>query len=135
MTSKRKELNCALLKGIETGDAAAVAVVNEEKYIHHNPQAHEGSEGLAAFSVESLSQRQSPTCLSGWYKLLSTGATSSKDRVPTHPGHTMVDEPTEIIDLDRTVDNREFVRSFVDGLSSLHSALSDPASNDGMTIQ
>lgn len=70
-----------------------------------------------------------------WYKLLSTGATSSKDRVPTHPGHTMVDEPTEIIDLDRTVDNREFVRSFVDGLSSLHSALSDPASNDGMTIQ
>ncbi len=48
MTSKRKELNCALLKGIETGDAAAVAVVNEEKYIHHNPQAHEGSEGLAS---------------------------------------------------------------------------------------
>ncbi len=31
MTSKRKDQICALLKGIETGDAAAVAVVNEDK--------------------------------------------------------------------------------------------------------
>ena len=48
MTSKRKEQICALLKGIETGDAAAVAVVNPDKYIQHNPETHEGSEGLAA---------------------------------------------------------------------------------------
>ena len=38
----------ALLKSIETGDPGPVAVVNEEKYIQHNPQTHEGSEGLAA---------------------------------------------------------------------------------------
>ena len=48
MSSVRKEQICELLKGIESGDPAAVAVVNEEKYIQHNPQTHEGSEGLAA---------------------------------------------------------------------------------------
>ena len=45
---QRKNLIRKLLKGIETGDPAAVAVVNEAKYIQHNPQTHEGSEGLAA---------------------------------------------------------------------------------------
>ena len=48
MNSKRKKQIYTLLKGIETGDAEAVAVVDEEKYIQHNPQTHEGSEGLAA---------------------------------------------------------------------------------------
>mgnify|MGYP001815535667 FL=1 len=48
MSSTRKDQIRALLKGIESGDEAAVAVVNQEKYIQHNPQTHEGSEGLAA---------------------------------------------------------------------------------------
>ncbi len=48
MTSKRKEQICVLLKGIETGDEASVAVVNPDKYIQHNPQTQEGGEGLAA---------------------------------------------------------------------------------------
>lgn len=43
----KKDLIQKLLKGIETGDASAAAVVNEAKYIQHNPQTHEGSEGLA----------------------------------------------------------------------------------------
>lgn len=43
----RKEQIRALLKSIETGDPGPVAVVNEAKYIQHNPQTHEGSEGLA----------------------------------------------------------------------------------------
>ena len=37
-----------MLKGIETGDPASVAEVNEEKYIQYDPQTQEGSEGLAA---------------------------------------------------------------------------------------
>jgi predicted SnoaL-like aldol condensation-catalyzing enzyme len=37
-----------LLKGIETGDPEAAAVVNESKYVQHNPETHEGREGLAA---------------------------------------------------------------------------------------
>ena len=47
MTSKRKDQICALLKGIETGDEASVAVVNPDQYIQHNPQTDEGGVGLA----------------------------------------------------------------------------------------
>lgn len=45
--SVRKQKVYDLLKGIETGDPESVKVVNEEKYIQHNPQTHEGGEGLA----------------------------------------------------------------------------------------
>ena len=48
MTSKRKNQIHTLLKGIETGDALSVAVVNPDKYIQHIPQTREGGEGLAA---------------------------------------------------------------------------------------
>jgi predicted SnoaL-like aldol condensation-catalyzing enzyme len=47
MTSKRKDQIRALLKGIETGDPEAVTVVNESKYIQHNPLTPEGNVGLA----------------------------------------------------------------------------------------
>ncbi|MGI9368559.1 MAG: hypothetical protein ACR2O2_06940 [Ruegeria sp.] len=45
-----KDRICAMLKSIETGDPGPVSVVNEAKYIQHNPQTHEGSEGLAVRS-------------------------------------------------------------------------------------
>jgi predicted SnoaL-like aldol condensation-catalyzing enzyme len=49
MTSTtRKQQIRDLLKSIETGDPAPVAVVNPTKYIQHNPKTHEGGEGLAA---------------------------------------------------------------------------------------
>ena len=48
MIETKKDQIRALLKSIETGDPGPVAVVNEAKYIQHNPQTHEGSEGLAA---------------------------------------------------------------------------------------
>ena len=48
MIAARKKQIFTLLKGIETGDEAAVAVVNKDKYIQHNPQTSEGGEGLAA---------------------------------------------------------------------------------------
>ena len=56
MTLAKKDQIRALLKSIETGDPGPVAVVNEDKYIQHNPQTHEGSEGLAV-----LFQRLSKT--------------------------------------------------------------------------
>lgn len=46
MASKRDQIQ-KLLKGIETGDPEAATVVNEAKYIQHNPRTSEGSEGLA----------------------------------------------------------------------------------------
>jgi len=83
---------------------------------------------------------------------------------PNPSGRSMVDGPTEATDLDQTENNREIVRSFVkdvfingqldkleryidqtcycehnprfgDSLSPLRSALSDPASNEGITIK
>ncbi|MEM8570283.1 MAG: hypothetical protein AAGG56_05160 [Pseudomonadota bacterium] len=47
MPSKR-ELLQKLLMGIETGDPKAADVVNEVRYVQHNPQTAEGGEGLAA---------------------------------------------------------------------------------------
>jgi predicted SnoaL-like aldol condensation-catalyzing enzyme len=47
MYSKRKQMIHDLLKGIETGDPESVKVVNEKKYIQHNPQTSEGGDGLA----------------------------------------------------------------------------------------
>ena len=46
MTEKRKDRICALLKGIETGDEAAVAVVHPERYIQHNPRLRDGLPAL-----------------------------------------------------------------------------------------
>ena len=43
MNSLRKSQISALLKGIETGDPEAVTVVNEDKYIQHNPLTREGN--------------------------------------------------------------------------------------------
>jgi len=48
MSQRRKERIRALLKAIETGDPEGISVVDEARYIQHNPQTHEGSEGLAA---------------------------------------------------------------------------------------
>lgn len=192
MTSKRKDQICALLKGIETGDAAAAAVVNEDKYIQHNPQTHEGSEGLAAL-FERLSKTSPRVNIvrvfeDGDYVFAHTEYDFANSNIgfevfrfendlavehwdniqrrlgPNPSGHSMVDGPTAATDLDRTEYNREMVRSFIaqvllngeldklgnyidgerftehnprigDGLSALHSALSDPASNGAVSIK
>ena len=46
--ARNKDRIVALLKSIETGEPGPISVVNEARYIQHNPQTHEGSEGLAA---------------------------------------------------------------------------------------
>jgi len=143
MASKKKDQICALLKGIETGDPAAVTVVNEGKYIQHNPLTPEGNVGLA-----ELFKRLSKTSPSvnivrvfeddGYvfahtdydFNELEIGfevfrfedglavehwdnLQSKLDR-PNLSGHTMIDGPTEATDLDRTEENRDLVRSFVE---------------------
>jgi len=44
----KKELLQKFLSGIETGDAMAADVVDEDRYIQHNPHTAEGGEGIAA---------------------------------------------------------------------------------------
>ena len=141
LTSKRKNQICALLKGIETGDVAAAAVVNEDKYIQHNPQTHEGSEGLAALfkrlSKSSPSVNIVRVFEDGDYVFAHTEYDFARSNIgfevfrfeenlaiehwdniqrrpgPNPSGHTMVDGPTEATDLDKTEANREIVRSFI----------------------
>ena len=191
MTSKRKEQICTLLKGIETGEESSVAVVNPDRYIQHNPQTHEGGIGLAEL-FKQLSKSSPRVNIvrvfsDGDYVFAHTEYDFSNSNIgfevfrfegdqtvehwdniqlrkgPNPSGHTMVDGPTEVTDLEMTEHNRKIVRSFVDevlingqldklahyiddeyytehnpriadGLLALRSALSEPASNDGITI-
>lgn len=142
MKAERKKQICALLKGIETGDEASVAVVNPDKYIQHNPQTQEGGEGLAAL-FKRLS-KSSPRVnivrifADGDYVFGHTEYDFSSSRIgfevfrfegdltvehwdniqarqgPSPSGHTMVDGPTEATDLEKTESNREIVRAFVE---------------------
>ncbi len=142
MPIAKKDQIRALLKSIESGDPGPIDVVNEAQYIQHNPQTHEGSEGLA-----SLFQRLSKTSprvnivrafedgdfvfAHTEYDFASRNigfevfrfedgqAVEHWDNIqprrgPNQSGHTMVDGPTEAVDLELTESNRAFVRSFVD---------------------
>jgi predicted SnoaL-like aldol condensation-catalyzing enzyme len=141
MTSTRKDQICALLKGIETGDEAAVAVVNPDKYIQHNPQTEEGGEGLAAL-FKRLSKSSPRVNIvrvfeDGDYVFAHTEYDFASSKIgfeifrfendmavehwdniqqrqgPNSSGHSMVDGPTEASDISQTESNREVVRSFV----------------------
>lgn len=141
MMQNRKQQIRALLKGIETGDAAAVSVVNEQKYIQHNPQTHEGGEGLAAL-FKRLSKSNPRVNIvrifeDGDYVFAHTEYDFSSSNIgfevfhfegsqtdehwdniqkrigPNTSGHTMVDGATEVTDIEKTELNRKIVSSFV----------------------
>jgi predicted SnoaL-like aldol condensation-catalyzing enzyme len=142
MTAAKKDQIRALLKSIETGDPGPIAVVNEAKYIQHNPQTHEGSEGLAA-----LFQRLSKTSPrvkivrafeDGDFVFAHTEYDFARRNIgfevfrfedgravehwdniqarqgPNQAGRSMVDGPVEAVDRELTESNRAFVRSFVE---------------------
>jgi predicted SnoaL-like aldol condensation-catalyzing enzyme len=142
MSKDPKELIHALLKAIETGDEEAVTVVNPHKYIQHNPETHEGGEGLAALfkRIARTSPRVDVVRVfsDGDYVFAHTEYDFSSVRVgfeifrfegdqtvehwdniqekegPNPSGHSMIDGPTTATDLGRTSSNREAVRAFVD---------------------
>lgn len=140
----RKQQICDLLKSIETGDEKSVRVVNEHRYIQHNPQTHEGSEGLAVLfkRLSETSPRVNIVRIfeDGDYIFGHTEydfATSNigfeifrfedgqavehwdniqPRRGPNASGHSMVDGSITITDRERTESNREFVRNFIDDI-------------------
>jgi predicted SnoaL-like aldol condensation-catalyzing enzyme len=145
MASKQKEQIRALLKGIETGDPEAVTVVNETKYIQHNPLTREGNVGLAELfrRLAKTSPRVEVVRVfeDGDYVFAHTDYDFNVIEVgfevfrfedglvvehwdnlqskPSHPslsGHTMLDGPTEPEDLDKTEAHRSLVRSFVEDI-------------------
>jgi predicted SnoaL-like aldol condensation-catalyzing enzyme len=141
MTSDRKGRICALLKGIETGDEAAVAVINPDKYIQHNPQTSEGGEGLAALFkrlsktsprvnivrvfedgdfVFGHTEYEFSTSRVGFEVFRFEGEQTVEhwDNIQSRKGpnsseHTMVDGPTMATDQELTEPNRRLVQSFV----------------------
>lgn len=135
----------ALLKSIETGDAAPVANVNPNKYIQHNLAVGEGLAGFGAV-LQALPK--------GSAKVNTVRAFADGDFVFTHTeynffgpkigfdifrfedgkivehwdnlqetaklanpsGHTMIDGATTVTDLDKTTANKTLVKNFVEDI-------------------
>ena len=139
MMSKREQIQ-KLLKGIETGDPEAATVVNEAKYIQHNPRTAEGSVGLAELFARLAKTNPRVTFVRVFedgdfafahneydfngvevafevFRFEDGKAVEHWDNIqmmqPPNPcGRGMLDGETEIVDLDRTEANRELVREF-----------------------
>ncbi|MEP3279275.1 MAG: nuclear transport factor 2 family protein [Stappiaceae bacterium] len=142
MTAAKKDRIRALLKSIETGEPDAVAVVNEAKYIQHNPQTQEGSEGLAvlfkrlsktsprvnivrAFEDDDFvfahTEYDFATRRIGFevFRFEDGQAVEHWDNIqprlgPNRSGRSMVDGPTKSTELERTESNRALVRRFIE---------------------
>ena len=142
MTLAKKDQIRALLKSIETGDPGPISVVNEDKYIQHNPQTHEGSEGLAEL-FKRLSKTSPRVNIvrafeDGEFVFAHTEYEFSRRNIgfevfrfedgravehwdniqarqePNQSGRSMVDGATEVVDHEFTEINRALVRSFVE---------------------
>lgn len=138
----QKEQVIALLKSIETGEAAPVAVINPAKYIQHNLGI---KDGLAGFG-EALSALPQGSARVNTVRVLQDGdfviahtdynffgpkigfdifrfedgkIVEHWDNLQEKPasanpsGHTMIDGTTEIKDLDKTEANKQLVAQFV----------------------
>lgn len=140
MATKRDLLQ-KLLKGIETGDPDAATVVNETKYIQHNPRTGEGSPGLAdlfarlaktnprvtfvrVFEDGDFAFAHNEYDFSGVdvafevFRFEDGKAVEHWDNIqpmrpPNPSGRTMLDGETAITDMEKTEANRDLVASFV----------------------
>ncbi|MGO1117815.1 nuclear transport factor 2 family protein [Rhodovibrionaceae bacterium A322] len=141
MAKDRKEQIRTLLGGIETGDPDAVLVIDPDTYIQHNPQTHEGREGLAALfkRLATTNPRVNIVRLfeDGDFVFGHTEYDFASRRIgfevfrfdgdltvehwdniqprqgPNALGHSMVDGPTEVTDQAATETNRDIIRTFV----------------------
>lgn len=155
MTRAKKDQIRALLKSIETGEPGPIAVVNEAKYIQHNPQTQEGSEGLAAL-FKRLSKTSPRVNIvrafeDGEFVFAHTEYDFASRKIgfevfrfedgqavehwdniqsrqgPNASGRSMVDGPTESTGHALTEANRALVRSFVETVlvAGKHDRLAD----------
>lgn len=134
----------ALLKSIETGDPDPGAVVNEAKYVQHNPQTHEGSEGLATLFARLSKTEPKVNMVRGFedgayvfahmeydfssrkicfevFRFEDGRAVEHWDNIqerkgPNQSARSMVDGPTAAADLEMTEANRSTVREFVEAV-------------------
>lgn len=141
MTTQKNQI-IALLKSIETGDAAPVASVNPQKYIQHNLAVGDGLAGLGAV-LQALPKGSAKVntvriLQDGDYVVAHTDYNffgpkigfdifrfeegkvvehwDNLQETPAQPnpsGHTMLDGPIEVIDADKTAANKTLVNTFV----------------------
>jgi predicted SnoaL-like aldol condensation-catalyzing enzyme len=144
METSYKTQVAALLKSIETGDAAPVASVNTNQYIQHNLAVGDGLAGLGAVlqALPKDSAKANPVRVfqDGPYVVAHTDYNFFGPKVgfdifrfedgkivehwdnlqetakPNPSGRSMLDGTTEVVDLDRTDANKALVRSFVDDI-------------------
>lgn len=141
--NSQKQQVVELLKGLETGQAPALGYISSDKYIQHNLAAKDGLQGLEEFLGQvppntirvntvrvfqdgdhvfahsdydffgpkigfDIFRFEGGKIVEHWDNLQETpvGANPS--------GHSMTDGPTEAKDLERTEQNKELVRRFVE---------------------
>lgn len=139
--SKKQQVT-ALLKSIETGDSAPVAFINPTKYIQHNLAVADGLAGFGAVlqalpegsaKVDTVRafedgdyvfthteynffgpkigfdifRYESGQIVEHWDNLQITPES------PNPSGRSMIDGSTELLDLDKTVENKQLVKRFV----------------------
>lgn len=130
-----------LLKSLETGASEPVAIVNPDKYIQHNLMVADGLEGLGAVLAQlppgetradtvrvfedgdyvvahtdynffgpkigfDIFRFEDGKIVEHWDNLQETAG-------PNPSGHSMIDGPTEVTDLDKTAENKALVQGFV----------------------
>lgn len=145
MSTQSKQQVTALLKAIETGEAAPVAVVNPEKYVQHNLAVADGLSGFGA-ALQALpkgSARVNTVRVfqDGNYVFTHTDYNFFGPKIgfdifrfengmivehwdnlqetpakPNPSGRTMIDGPTLAVDLDKTEANKKLVAAFVDDI-------------------
>lgn len=142
--STRKQQVVDLLKAIETGASAPVAVINPDKYIQHNLAVADGLAGFGALLAQlppnSARVNTRRVFADGDFVIAHTEYNFfgpkigfdifrfESDRIVEHwdnlqetagpnpSGRTMIDGPTEASDLDHTAANKTLVRAFVDDI-------------------
>lgn len=141
MTEPNSQKIVALLKSIETGVPGPVAVVDQSRYVQHNPQTHEGSEGLETLfarlaktaprvnAVRAFDDGDyvfahmeydfsSPKVCFEVFRFEDGRAVEHWDNIqprtgPNRSGHDMVQGPVHAQSRDLTEANRALIRRFV----------------------
>ena len=145
MTPDRKTQVVALLKAIETGESAPVAVINPDHYVQHNLAVADGLAGFGAAlaALPEGSARVNPVRVfqDGDHvfthteydffgpkigfdifrfedgKIVEHWDNLQETPAQANPsGRTMIDGPTVAKDLDKTAANKQLVASFVDDI-------------------
>lgn len=141
MTIEKQQV-VSLLNAIQTGATEPISAINADKYIQHNLAAADGLEGFAALmqQLPKGSARVKVVRLfqDGEYVFTHTDYDffgpkvgfdifrfehgqivehwdNLQEAAKTNPsGHTMIDGPTDVTDLDKRVSNKSLVRAFVE---------------------